>query len=143
VRVEASIDIARSPEEVWAVVADPEQDVRWCPKVRGVTPAGSHRWQVTHAPVPLRPAKTLVLQQVLTEAPRRLVLRQEDDVSVFDVEYTLAPVSDGATRFTQRSDFAWKTLPRVLHRIFAKGVERDVSRQLAKLKALLEDGNPE
>src|SRR5439155_14495168 len=33
VRVEESVEIARSPQEVWALVADPLNDPRWCRKV--------------------------------------------------------------------------------------------------------------
>jgi hypothetical protein len=68
----------------------------------------------------------------------RLSLRQEDDASIFDVEYRLEP-SDGGTRFTQISEFEWKKLPRILHGTFARGVRRDVRGQLQALKRLLED----
>ena len=35
-RVEETIGIARPPETVWAVVADPHNDPRWCRTVKSV-----------------------------------------------------------------------------------------------------------
>lgn len=136
-RVEESIEIARPPEEVWAVVADPLNDPRWCRKVKAVEPAGEHRWKVRHKPVPLRAAVDLLVEQVDADPPVRVRLREEDDASVFRVEYLLMPTTVG-TRFTQVSEFEWKKLPRFLHRVFGRGVRRDVRAQLRTLKRLLE-----
>jgi hypothetical protein len=118
------------------VVADPANDPRWCPKVKAVEPAGERRWTVTHKPVPLRPPLELAVEQLDVQSPSRLTLREEDEVSVFHVEYRLEPTQAG-TRFTQISDFEWKKLPRVLHGTFARGVCRDVRGQLRALKRLL------
>jgi polyketide cyclase/dehydrase/lipid transport protein len=92
---------------------------------------------VTHKPVPLRPPMELTLEQLDVQPPSRLILRGEDEVSVFDVEYWLEPSATG-TRFTQISEFEWRKLPRVLHGTFARGVRRDVRGQLRALKQLLE-----
>ena len=64
------------------------------------------------------------------------MLREEDEASVFRIEYRLEP-SGAGTRFTQISEFEWKKLPRVLHGMFARGVRRDVRGQLRALKQLL------
>ena len=136
-RVEASIEIARPPQEVWNVVSDPQRDVDWCAKVKSVQPLGDGRWRVVHKPVPLRPATELIVDQVDADPPRRLRLREEDDASVVEVEYRLEP-SAGKTRFVQASDVDWKRLPRVLHGTFRRGVQRDVRQQLRALKRLLE-----
>jgi len=79
----------------------------------------------------------LTLEQLDVQPPSPLVLREEDEVSVFDVEYRLEPIETG-TRFTQISEFEWKKLPRVIQRTFARGVRRDVRRQLRALKQHLE-----
>ena len=136
-RVEESIEIRRPPQRVWDVVADPANDPRWCPKVRSVEAVGSGRWTVVHKPVPLRPPVELSLEQLELDPPARLRLREEDDVSVFAVEYRLEATASG-TRFTQTSEFEWKRLPRFLHGTFARGVRRDVRAQLRALKELLE-----
>jgi uncharacterized protein YndB with AHSA1/START domain len=122
---------------VWAFVADPLNDPRWCHKVKSVEGAGERRWLVSHKPVPLRPAMQLTLEQLDVQPPSRLVLREEDEVSVFDVEYRLEPIETG-TRFTQISECEWKKLPRVLQGTFARGVRRDVRGQLRALKQHLE-----
>lgn len=79
----------------------------------------------------------LALEQLELQPPRRVLLRQEDDASTFDVEYRLEPSATG-TRFTQISEFEWKRLPRILHGTFERGVRRDIRGQLRALKQLLE-----
>lgn len=137
-RIQESIEVARPPDFVWAFLADPLNDPRWCPKVKSVEPVGVRRWRVVHKPVPFRPPMELTLEHAELRPPESLTLRQEDEASVFDVEYRVEPSGDG-TRFTQISVFAWKRLPRVLHGTFAGGVRRDVRAQLQALKRLLED----
>ena len=119
------------------MVADPRNDPRWCRKVKSVEAAGERRWTVTHRPVPLRPAIELTLQQLDVQPPSRLILREEDEASIFHVEYRLEP-NEAGTRFLQISEFEWKKLPRVLHGTFARGVRRDVRGQLRAMKRLLE-----
>lgn len=140
-RVEEAIGIAQPPEMVWAVVADPHNDPRWCRAVKSVDVAGERRWRVMHKPIPLRPPRELQLEQLESEPPHRLVLRQEDAAAVFTVEYRLEPTQTG-TRFTQVSEFAWKRLPRVLRGLFRRAIRREVRRQLGTLKALLEGHGP-
>jgi uncharacterized protein YndB with AHSA1/START domain len=137
IRVEESVEIAASPDEVWAVVADPDNDPRWCRKVESVQPTADGRWTVSHKPVPLRPPIELVVEHLVVDPPRRLVLREEDEVSIFNVEYRIES-GEAGTRFTQISVFEWKKLPRVLHGTFARGVRRDVRGQLQALKQLVE-----
>jgi uncharacterized protein YndB with AHSA1/START domain len=141
VRVEEALAITRPPEAVWAVVADPRNDPRWCRTVRSPDDVGEGRWRVMHKPIPLRPPRELDLKQLLAEPPRRLVLRRENAAAVFIVEYRLEPTETG-TRFTQVSEFAWKRLPRVLHGTFERAVRREVRGQLRTLKALLECNGP-
>jgi uncharacterized protein YndB with AHSA1/START domain len=137
-RVEDSIEIARTPQEIWNYVADPMNDPRWCRKVKSVAPAGPATWAVLHKPVPLRPPIELVLTHVDLQPPARLSMHEEDEVSAFDVEYRLEPTATG-TRFTQISEFEWKKLPRFLHKTFERGVRRDLRNQLKSLKSALED----
>jgi uncharacterized protein YndB with AHSA1/START domain len=136
-RVEESIEIDRTPEDVWAFVADPQNDPRWCRKVKSVDPIGESRWRVLHKPVPMRPAMELVVERIEAEPPRRLTVREEDEASVFEVEYRLEEAGSG-TQFTQVSEFEWKRLPKILHGTFARGVRRDLRGQLRALKGLLE-----
>ena len=136
-RVEESVEIRRAREDVWAFVADPANDPRWCPKIRSIEPAGPNHWRVMHRPVPLRPPMQLDVEHLSAEPPARLRMRETDSASVFDVEYRLEPTAAG-TRFTQVSEFEWKRLPRILHRVFARGVRRDLRAQMRELKRVLE-----
>ena len=79
----------------------------------------------------------LTLEHLELQPPSRLAIREEDEASMFHVEYRLEP-SEVGTRFTQISEFEWKKLPRVLHGTFAHGVRRDVRGQLKALKRFLE-----
>src|SRR5881296_665297 len=108
-RVQDSVDIARPPQAVWDFVADPANDPRWCAKVKSVQRIDDRRWQILHKPVPLRRPMPLSLEHLELERPSRLTLREEDDASVFDVEYRLEPTATG-TRFTQVSAIEWKKL---------------------------------
>jgi uncharacterized protein YndB with AHSA1/START domain len=141
VRVEEAIGVAQPAEAVWAVVAEPCNDPRWCRAVKSVDVVGERRWRVMHKPIPLRPPPELELKQLAAEPPRRLVLRQEDAAAVFNVEYRLEPTQTG-TRITQVSEFAGKRLPRVLHATFGRAVRREVRGQLRTLKALLGRDGP-
>jgi hypothetical protein len=119
------------------LIAEPLNDPRWCAKVNSVEVAGDNRWAAIHKPVPLRPPMELILEHLEVESPKRLKLREEDEASIFHVEYRLETVATG-TRLTQISEFEWKRLPRILHGTFARGVRRDVRAQLRALKRLLE-----
>jgi hypothetical protein len=80
---------------VWAFVADPMNDPKWCKKVESVEPAGDRRWRVMHKPIPLRPPLELIVEQRELEPPRRLAMHEEDEGSVFDVEYRLESTGTG------------------------------------------------
>ena len=136
-RIEESIEIARPREAVWDLVVDPGNDPQWCRKVKSVEAVGEGRWRVVHKSVPVAPAMEVTLEQLEVRPPERVCMRQEDESSVFDVEYRLEP-SQAGTRFTQVSEFEWKRLPRLLHGFFARGVRRDVRHQLRALKRLAE-----
>jgi hypothetical protein len=115
------VQIRRLPADVWAFVVDHDNDPRWCKKVSPSSRPGNAGWLVTHKPVPLRSPMVLALEQLDARPPRLLKLGEEDAVSVFDVTYRLDADQCG-TRFTQISEFEWKNLPRLLHRVFGRGV---------------------
>jgi hypothetical protein len=137
VRVSQTVEIKRGLEEVWDYACDPVHDPAWCSKVKSVDRLAPDRWLVHHKPIPLRPTMVLMVDRVSVEAPHRLVLREEDETSIFDVQYRLESTAVG-TRFTQVSEFRWKTLPWLAQRLLAPGVRRDVRRQLRALKRALE-----
>jgi uncharacterized protein YndB with AHSA1/START domain len=134
--------IARPPEEVFAFVADPLNDPRWCPKVKsceqveGDGPAVGARYLARHQPTRLKPAAEIRLEITQLEAPRRVRLREEDDDGIFDVTYLLEREGQ-STRFTQRSEVEWK-LSRLLAAIGDRMVPRHLAGQMKALKRELE-----
>jgi hypothetical protein len=136
-RVEERIEIARQRADVFDFVADHRNDPRWCRKVKAVEPVRDGAWRIWHKPIPLRPAALLETTHLRMNRPSYLAMREEDDVSVFDVEYRLDETASG-TVLIQVSQFKWKKLPRLLQRVLALGVRRDVAGQLRDLKRCLE-----
>jgi uncharacterized protein YndB with AHSA1/START domain len=136
VLIEREIEIARPVEEVFAFVSDARNDPRWCPKVRSVD-GGPDRYDVVHAPVPLRPARRLEMTRVDSDPPRRLVWREDDGTDSFDVTYELESTPAG-TLFRQRSDANVGAVPRFMYPLWKHGIGRDIARQLRELKKVLE-----
>jgi hypothetical protein len=137
--VREDIEIARPLSAVWDFVIDHANDPRWCRKVKAVQATGPASWEVWHKPIPLRRARMLATTHVRVEQPTLLHIREEDDGSVFNVEYRLEP-TQGGTLFTQISDFRWKRFPGPIQSVLAYGVKRDVIAQLRALKLELERG---
>jgi uncharacterized protein YndB with AHSA1/START domain len=142
VRVEREVTIARPVEEVFAFVADPLNDPRWCPKVKsceqleGEGPGPGARYLAKHQPTRMKPAAELQMELIELDAPRLVRFREEDDDGVFDVTYLLEPAGEG-TRFTQRSDVEWK-LPKPLQLLANRMVPRHLDGQMKALKRELE-----
>ena len=141
-RIEKSEEIARSPEDVWAFIADARNDPQWCPKVdlveqvAGGEPGPDAKYRVLHRPRPRKPPVELWMEVVEFDPPRRLRWREEDTDGVFDVIYELEPVETG-TRLIQVDEIEWKgsklALPAARYL-----VGRDIARQLTSLKRILE-----
>ncbi len=136
--VEEQIEIARGRDVVFDFVADHNNDPRWCRKVKRVEPVGDGTWRIWHKPIPLRPAALLETTHLHVDRPSYLAMREEDEASVFDVEYRLYEKA-GRTLLIQVSKFEWKRLPRPLQKVLALGVRRDVAGQLRDLKLCLEE----
>jgi uncharacterized protein YndB with AHSA1/START domain len=134
--------IARSAEEVFAFVADPLNDPRWCPKVKaceqveGDGPAPGARYLAKHQPTRVKPAAELRVELIELDAPRLARFREEDEDGVFDVTYLLEPAGEG-TRFIQRSDVEWK-IPKPLQLLANRMVPRHLDGQMKALKRELE-----
>ena len=131
-----SIDIEKPVDAVFAFVADPRNDTRWCPKVKSVELVEEGRYAVVHKPVPGKAERRMEMTRVGFEPPRRLEWREADGVDVFEVTYELEDLG-GRTRFTQRS-VAELGAPRLMRPIYRAGIGRDIAKQLKELKKLLE-----
>src|SRR2546423_10760474 len=91
VRIERTVEIARSPQDVWAFIADARNDADWCDKVdsveqlAGTGPGLGPRYRVLHRPIRFRKAKELAVAVEEFEPPQHLGLREEDDDAVFEL----------------------------------------------------------
>jgi uncharacterized protein YndB with AHSA1/START domain len=139
-----AVVIDRHIEDVFAYVADPLNDPRWCAKVlsveqiEGEGPGPGARYEVLHRPLPLRPPRRMTYTCVAWEPPVRIRWHEDDGADVLDVTYALEAVWT-ATRLTQR-DEGRLGAPRILQPLVRVGVGRDVAQQLRALKRVLERG---
>jgi uncharacterized protein YndB with AHSA1/START domain len=139
VEIVREIEIQRPRADVFAFVADPSNDPRWCKKVKSVVQSGEDRYAVVHKPVPGKPERHMEMTRVASDAPRRIEWREDDGTDVFLVTYELEEPREGATLLRQRSS-ATLGAPRILHGLYRFGIGRDVAGQLRALKKLLENG---
>lgn len=142
-RIQTGTTIRRPAEQVFAVVGDPRNDPRWCPHVRSVRqvagegPAPGARYEAVHDP--LGKPVDLAYEILAYEPPRRIVLRQDDDLGTFTTTVLLEARGPDETRLTQTSkvrfrSFGRRLLAPVIRRFVIKGNRE----QFARLQALLE-----
>jgi uncharacterized protein YndB with AHSA1/START domain len=141
-KIEATIEIARPPEEVWALIADPRNDPQWCDhvvsveQIAGDGPGLEARYDVVHQPIRLRGPKPLSMVVTDYDPPRRMSFREQDSDAVFVVTYLLAESGSGSS-LTQVDEIEWK-LPFPGPQIGRLMVNRGIRGQLAALKRVLE-----
>jgi uncharacterized protein YndB with AHSA1/START domain len=141
--VERSIEIAVSPEELFAFVADARNDPRWCGTVvaceqrQGDGPGPQARYEARHKPTPFHRTMPRSIEVLDYEPPRLVRWRQEDGNGVFHIAYELEATGSG-TRFVQRDRIEWKVpgpVGRLAERLF---VRRHIGEQMEAIKRLLE-----
>jgi polyketide cyclase/dehydrase/lipid transport protein len=141
-QIAASVVVDCHIEDVFAYVGEPANDPVWCAKVlyveqvAGQGPGPGARWTVVHRPLRLRPPRRMAYACVEWDPPSRVAWRADDGVDEIEIAYDLEAVWT-ATRLTQR-DEARLGAPRALRPLLARGIRRDMRRQLAALKAVLE-----
>lgn len=132
---ERTVQIARTPEDVFAFLADARNDIQWRPTVVDIahqtgTGSGTRYRQGLRGPGGSRiPAD---FEVTVYEPPSRFGFRATGSVKTTG-EYRLAPV-DGGTAVTLRLDFK----PSGLARAFAPVVGRTFEEEVAALDALKE-----
>lgn len=148
-RIEKHVEIERPPEEVFTVIADPDNDPVWCPTVyeseriegEGAAPGAVYR-QV-HKPGPAPPTE-LEVELLEIDPWHHLRLRSTDELGWFDVRYELEELPDGRTRLTQVDETHFQGFARLLQPILWLAINRGMRRQFERLKQLLEtDGVPD
>ncbi|MET8428241.1 SRPBCC family protein [Nocardia sp. NPDC004860] len=113
--LEASIDIAAAPEQVWSVVADLKRIPEFSPQTLRMLPLGravhTGTWTVN-----LNKAKGYIYpttsRVVRFEPNRAIAFRMNENRTIWS--YTLEPTADGGTKLVQRRDVPSGKLPRWL-----------------------------
>jgi hypothetical protein len=141
VRIEKTVTIARTRQDVWAYISDLRNDPEWCEKVDSVEqtvgdgPGLGAKYRVMHRPRPRKPAVALDVAVVQFDPPLLMGLREEDDDAVFNVIYRLE--AGAGTQLTQTDDIDWK-ISKLAYPVARAMVTVDLARQFAALKRQLE-----
>ena len=141
-RIQASIEIARTRDDVWAFISDPRNDAKWCDhvvsveQVAGDGPGPDARYAVVHRPIKLRGEKRMEMAVTEFDPPLRMGLREEEDDAIFEVTYELTESGTGTT-LEQTDEIEWK-IPFPGPQIGRLMVNRGIRQQLAALKRVLE-----
>ena len=144
-RLEHAVEIDRCTEDVFAFVADPRNDPRWCPRVAwceqraGDGVGAGARFEALHSPT-LQRTHSRWIEIVAADPPRSVVTRQEDDIALFTITYALEQTSAAGTHLSQRDDIDWK-IARPARAVARLIVRRHMADQLRRLKRLLEHGD--
>jgi uncharacterized protein YndB with AHSA1/START domain len=144
VRITESIEIARPPEDVWAVVSDLTTHTEWRPALvefrqltEGPLQVGSRVREVLRFG-----GREIEIEDVVTalEPPRRLALRGGWKAADFEVEFTLEP-SAGGTRATMDWPLYPKSLLlRIATPFLGRAMRTATREELELLKKRVESG---
>ena len=141
-RVVESIEIEGAPEDVWAVISDPDTHVRWRPALREFRPVsdgplavGSHVREVL-----VWRGREIVLDDIVTalDAPRRLRLRGGRKAAGFELELHLEPVARGTTVTMDWTFYPKGFLVRLAAPFLGGAMRRATREELGLLKAYVE-----
>jgi uncharacterized membrane protein len=142
VDVEVETTIGRPPAQVAAFAGDPTNATQWYANIKSVD------WQ-TPPPVAVGSKMDFVAQflgrrlaytyeVVELEPGRRLVMRTADGRFPMETTYTWESAAEGATRMTLRNRGNPSGFSRVAAPMMERAMRRATTKDLARLKALLE-----
>jgi len=102
--LEATIDMAAAPEEIWPLVSDLPRMASWSPQVlksiqRGPGGVGTRTLNFNRSGWKVWPTRSKVIR---FEAPREFAFRVKDNKTIWS--YTLEPLADGGTRVVVRRE---------------------------------------
>lgn len=140
-----SIEISRSPEDVFSYVTDPSHLPDWQESVvsarpDGVQPTVGSRVVVTRRVGRVERAMTVELAEL--DPPRSWAVRGIDGPVRGNVKGRIEPLDDGArSRVTIELDFEGHGIGKLLvPLVVRRQAQREVPRNLQRLKELLESG---
>lgn len=102
--LEATLDIAATPEEIWPLVSDLPRMASWSPQVvrtiqRGPGGLGTKTVNINRSGWKVWPTRSKVIR---FEPPREFAFRVKDNFTIWS--YTLEPLADGGTRVVVRRE---------------------------------------
>jgi carbon monoxide dehydrogenase subunit G len=134
VRAELSLEIVRSPEEVFDYLTDVGNLPAWQSGVRAARREGGRIVESRHM---LGRELTTTLEVTAEERPRLFELRALDSPVPFTVRHELEP-SGGGTRLTVTGEGDAGMLPGFAAGIMARRAEKQFRKDFERLKRLLE-----
>lgn len=105
--LEASIEIAAPPAQVWALVSDPRNYPRWSPQTAktfvrgGEVKVGARLFNINRKGVLVWPTQAMVKEM---EPQKRFAFKVRENWTTWS--FTLEPLDDGGTRLVQRREAA-------------------------------------
>ncbi|HSM55605.1 MAG TPA: SRPBCC family protein [Candidatus Sulfomarinibacteraceae bacterium] len=144
--VEEEVFIESPAREVFAYIADAENDSEWCPavlkirQIEGDGPGQGAVYEMLHAPGGMKFEATT---RIVAFEPNSLIRWvMTDSGHELHGTYRLEVVDDG-TLLRQRSEFAfkgWMRIPGLLmKRFIVRDVHKELRKQFSNLKQLLEE----
>jgi carbon monoxide dehydrogenase subunit G len=131
VHAELTIEIARTPEDVFSYLTDVSNLLAW---QTGVKSATLRDGRIEESRTLLGRGLTTTLEIVAQVEPRLFTLRVLEGPVPFTVRHELEPV-DGGTRLTVTAD---GEVPGFAAGLLAKGAEKQLRSDFARLKQILE-----
>ena len=131
-RAELTIEIARTPEEVFAYLSDVSNLPAW---QTGVTSATQRAGRVEESRSIFGRELHTTLEIVDHEVPRLFTLRALDSPFLFMVRHELEPTDEG-TRLTVTAE---GDVPGIAAGFFERRAEKQFRRDFERLKQILED----
>jgi uncharacterized protein YndB with AHSA1/START domain len=142
--LEASVEIAASPTEVWTLVSDLRNMARWSPQVvksfvKGPVAQGTTMFNINRKGFLVWPTQAKVVR---FEPEREIAFRVKENYTVWS--YTLEPTATGGTRLVSRreapqgiSDLSVNLTKRAFGGVdsFTAELERGMRATLGKIKA--------
>ncbi|MEA2474165.1 MAG: hypothetical protein QOE06_2080 [Thermoleophilaceae bacterium] len=139
-RISRARTVPATPDEVWEVVSDPYHLPRWWPRVERVEEVTGDAWtKVMMSPRGRAVRSDFTLEE--TEAPRRMLWRQEVDESPFErlltestIEVQLEPDGAERTRVKLTADQSLRGKSRFGGFMFRRATKRNLDEALNGLK---------
>jgi carbon monoxide dehydrogenase subunit G len=132
VRAELTIEIARTPDDVFAYLTDVSNLPAW---QAGVKSATQHDGRIEESRSLLGKELTTTLEIVDREEPTLFTLRVLDSPVPFTVRHELEPADDGGTRLTVTAE---GEVPGFAAGLLARRAERQFRKDFERLKRILE-----